>query len=177
MTLTVDPAALVDSNPLYDRVTDLAACLCSAIQNPANGVPDVCFCGIVPGEAVTALYTGGNCKDKCGMAWVRVVSIYPMTQVGAPDLTPGNCGAGVGADVELGIFRCISIGDETGAPTTPAELLAAAQLQIADSLVMQQAVYCCAAIPPKEVIMSAYTPLGPAGGLVGGTWALSMGLG
>ena len=165
---------LYDSNPVFSRVGELAECLCAQIQDPENGVPDVCFCGIVPGEQAIGNYAG-DCKNKCGMAWVRLVSLYPMASIGQIDSTPGNCGVGVGIDVEMGIFRCISIGDEQGNLPSPAELLEATQLQIADALVMRKAVYCCDAIPSKEVILANYTPVGPLGGLVGGTFRVSMG--
>lgn len=166
---------LYDSNPVFDRVSDLAACLCAQIADPENGVPDVCFCGIMPGDQAVGDY-GGDCKVACGLAWVRLVSLYPMAVIGAPDPTPGNCGVGVGIDVEMGIMRCISIGnDVTGELPSAAELLEAAQLQFADALVMRKALFCCDAIPTKEGIMTVYTPAGPMGGLVGGTVTVSLG--
>jgi hypothetical protein len=165
---------LYDNNAVFTRVGELALCLCSQIADPENGVPDVCFCGLVPGEQAIANYAG-DCKDKCGMAWVRLISMYPMASIGIPDATPGNCGVGVGIDVEMGILRCISVGDEVGNLPSPGELLEATQLQIADAMVMRKAVYCCDAIPSKEAILATYTPNGPLGGLVGGTMIVSMG--
>jgi hypothetical protein len=176
--MTVEPPpvlTVLDSNLLFSRAADLAACLCSQILDPDNGVPDVCFCGIVPGEAATADYAGGDCNKKCGMAWVRIMSIYPMKAVGALDTTAGNCGASLGADLELGIMRCVNTGDGR-TPPSPDELLAATQLQVADSYVMLKAVVCCDTIPNKEAILSAYSPLGPAGGLLGGTYTVSIGV-
>jgi hypothetical protein len=165
---------LYDSNPVFSRVGELALCLCEQIQDPDNGVPDVCFCGVVPGDQAIGNYAG-DCNDKCGMAWVRLVSVYPMSSVGVINPEPGNCGVGLGVDIEMGIFRCISVGDEQGNLPSPAELLEATQLQIADALVMHKAVRCCTAIPSKEAIIGPYTPVGPLGGLVGGTVQVSMG--
>jgi hypothetical protein len=51
---------LLDSNPIYDRLTLLAACLCAELENPDNGVPGACFCGIVPGESVPVARTRGR---------------------------------------------------------------------------------------------------------------------
>jgi hypothetical protein len=166
---------LAEDNAIYDRLTALAACLCAQITDPINGVPDVCFCGIVPGESVPADYAG-NCNKKCGMAWVRLTSIYPANIVGAAIVEPGNCDYGIGMDVEMGILRCISVGSADGASPSPAELLAATQLQIADALVMQKALVCCDAIPPKDVILGVYQSIGPEGGLVGGSFPMSMGV-
>lgn len=101
---------LYDDNAVFNRVGELAECLCAQIQDPENGVPDVCFCGVVPGDQAIGNYAG-DCTEKCGMAWVRLVSLYPMGSLGTIDRTPGNCGVGLGIDVEMGIFRCISIGD------------------------------------------------------------------
>lgn len=164
---------LYDDNLVYDRLTLLAACLCAQIQDPENGVPDVCFCGIVPGDAAVGQYAG-DCSVKCGMAWVRMVNLYPSQGVGQATMVPGNCGRAIGIDVELGIMRCISVGDERGNLPSPAELLAATQLQIADALIMHKAVYCCDALPKQDVIVGEYTPLGPEGGLVGGSILISV---
>ena len=164
---------LLDSNILYDRLTLLAACLCAEIQNPDYGVPDVCFCGIVPGEAVPAEYAG-DCNTRCGIAWVRMISAYPSNAVGVLITEPGNCAFGLGMDVEIGILRCISVGSADGDGPTPQELQDAAQLQIADALLMQRALFCCDGVPNKDVVLGTYQSLGPEGGLVGGAYTMSM---
>lgn len=164
-------------NLLWIRLTDLAACLCAQILDPENGVPDVCFCGVVPGEQAAANYAEGNCaRGTCGMAWVRLMATYPMKAIGVVDPTPGNCGASLGADVEMGILRCFPLGDETGAGPTMEQLVRATRLQVADSVVMQKAILCCPSIPSKEFMLNGYTPAGPAGDLVGGIWTMSIGL-
>lgn len=160
-------------NPIFERMAALATCLCAEIQNPDWGVPDVCFCGVVPGAAALGDYAG-DCDTKCGIAWVRLVSAYPSNSVGAALLEPGNCAFGQGLDLEMGVLRCISAGDEFGNPPTPEEYLAAAELQVADLLIMQRALFCCDAIPQRDVILSQYQPIGPEGGLVGGAYTMSM---
>jgi len=150
----------------------LAECLCAEILNPVWGVPDVCTCGVVPGEVASAEQTG-NCQTKCGQAWVRLVGLYPMAQIGTPQTEAGNCGAGLGMDVEVGIMRCITVGDGRGNPPTPEQYLAATQLQITDALIMRTAIECCPALPSRDTILGLYQPLGPEGGLVGGLWNLS----
>lgn len=160
-------------SPIAARMEALSACLCAAILDPANGVPDVCFCGIVPGEAVAAQYAG-NCSSKCGMAWVRLVSVYPSNAVGVLSVLPARCDTGMGMDVEVGIVRCMSVGDQQGNLPTPKEQLDAALLQYADIAVMWKAILCCEAIPSGDVILGQYRPIGPEGGLVGGSFTLSM---
>lgn len=163
---------MVALNPVYDVVSAIASCLCQQIKDTVD-LPGVCFCGIVPGDMASAAYSG-DCEDEnCGMAWVRLVTMYPSKIVGQQDNTAGNCGSGLGIDLELGIMRCFDASEEVPSPEV---LLAAAQLQYEDALVMQRAIYCCSAVPNKSTILSAYTPLGPDGGLVGGSMVVSIGV-
>lgn len=163
-------ATLLETNAIYKSLTDLSTCLCSEILDPDNGVPDVCFCGVIPGEAASAMY-GGNCKTKCGMAWVRLMTAYPAPGPGQQGaITPGNCATGIGYEVEVGMLRCTPVGT-ADTPPKDAELLAAAQLQYADMMVMRKAIACCAS---KDWALTAYNPAGPSGGLVGGFWSVAM---
>ena len=130
----------------------------------------MCFCGIVPGADV-ALDYAGDCDDVCGMAWVRLVTAYPSVHRAARRNGPATARAGIGIDVEIGIVRCIDVGDGTD-PPDPADLAAAAVLQIADMMAMWRAVTCCR--PSKDWIIGTYTPFGPQGGLVGGTLPLAI---
>jgi hypothetical protein len=163
------------SNPITDRLTALATCLCAAIEDPDSGVPGVCFCGIIPGNAIPVEYTG-DCNDKCGAAWVRLTTAYPANAVGVLNTQATACDSGMGIDVEIGILRCISVGDAQGNPPEPAELLAGAELAMDDLMLMWRAVLCCDAFDSRDVILGQYQPVGPEGGLVGGAFTLSMGV-
>lgn len=143
----------------------VADCLCGQIV--ADGLPGVCFCGVVPGAAAIYDYAG-SCDDACGMAWVRLISIYPAVTVGLPDNTPGNCTKALGMDIEVGIVRCMSAGEPDGSGPDPSELLQSTELQVADAETLIRAVACCPAIPGRDSVLAAYTPVGPDGGLVGG---------
>lgn len=155
----------------FTLLTQIAECLCSQI-NDTDGVPGVCFCGVVPGENAHAAYAG-ECDDSCGMAWVRMITSYPAKALGQVDSSPGNCGSGLGMEIELGIMRCIRM--EEQAPDE-AELLDAVHLQMVDAAIMRRAIWCCSAIPTKEAIVTSYTPIGPEGGLVGGTMNVAVGV-
>jgi hypothetical protein len=117
-------------------------------------------------------YSGDCGDDVCGMAWVRLVAVYPSTVIGVPSEEPGNCSKAIGMDVEIGILRCVSVSDDQGNPPDPTDLQANAALQVADAMALRKAAACCA--PEKDFILGGYTPVGPAGGLVGGTWAMSL---
>ena len=165
-------------NNIFSQIAKIAECLCTTISD--NGMPGLCFCGIIAGEtAYDATGIGDGCGDDyvedsgCGQAWVRLVSAYPSSNVGQADVMPGNCGNGFGFDLEIGILRCIRIEEEGG--VLPAEeMLEAVQLQIADMLIMQKALQCCPALDTKDFVLGQYAPIGPMGGLVGGTWLISV---
>lgn len=156
-----------------DILSELAACLCAQIEEDES--PRTCFCGIVFGEAAAQSYSG-NCRDACGMAWVRLAAMYPMSAIGEQDTTLGNCGKEFGVDIEMGVMRCVNVGDERGNPPTQESLYKESLQAMADARSMYRAVYCCAAIDTMDVIVGQYTPLGPAGGLAGGTVTLSAAL-
>ena len=151
---------------LDELLITLASCLCSQIEE-SDG-PGVCFCGVVPGEAVIFDYAGDCTDTTCGMAWARLITVYPATGVGLPNVLPGNCNGTLGVDIELGIVRCASIGDDRGNPPSPSELTEQTLQQVADAILLFRAVQCCEMVNPKDAVVSAYTPVGPDGGMVGG---------
>lgn len=159
-------------NSVHDLLTDLAACLCVTLED--WGLPTPCFCGVLPGLNVALDYFGG-CEDgSCGngMAWVRLNSVYPAIGVGIQSQTAGNCGTTLGIDIEIGVVRCISAGEDDGGPVPAQELADAAFLQSQDALAMRAAVACCAPLTSRDYVLGIYTPYGPEGGAVGGTWTM-----
>src|SRR5690348_1157109 len=121
---------------------ELATCLAAQIE--ADGSPPTCFVGVVPGEAAVMDY-GGDCNDKCGIAWVRLASAYPANAVGVQALTPGNCASDLGAEIEIGITRCMEVPGD-GQPPEDSEVLATAHQQTKDMLTIFRTVACCSAL-------------------------------
>lgn len=159
-------------NRIFTLVTDLAACLCAQINDEENGLAGVCFCGVVPGEAAPIDYAS-TCDDGvCGVAYVRMLSLYPSATVGMPNEQPGNCGVQTGVDIEVGIMRCFPMGEADELPTE-ADLMDATRLQIADAMALQRAVNCCPSLGSKDFILGPYVPAGPLGGVYGGTISLA----
>lgn len=153
-----------------DRLTAIAACLCAQIET--DGLPPVCFCGVVPGDQVALDYVGDNCATACGMAWVRLIGMYPSVSLGQPNTEPGNCQSLLGLEVEVGIMRCASLPDDDGTPPSAADLAGDVELQAADALTMRRALLCCAS--SQDLMLGPYTPQGPEGGLVGGVWGAAL---
>lgn len=149
----------------------ISTCLCQKIGE-AEG-PGVCFCGVMPGDHVIPAYTG-DCSDVCGMAYVRVLQMYPAVGVGVPSTELRNCGAQLGLEIEVGILRCMTVGDAQGNPPEEAELLEASNLQMADSLTMMRAFDCCDALHSRDYRIGNYVPTGPRGGIHGGSWQVSV---
>lgn len=153
---------------ISQKIDDLITCLCAQIIEDGNG--NVCFCGIMPGSEVAMDYFG-ECTDACGMAYVTLETGTPANGIGVENTQVNNCGSAFTFDVEIGILRCVEAGDEHGAPPTPESLNETAHVQFADILTMRRAVQCC---NPKPYILGAYTPYGPTGGAVGGTFLLTL---
>lgn len=158
-------------NMVSTTLEALAQCLCEAIAS--NDLPDLCFCGMLPGETVIADYAG-DCEDSNGMAWVRLTNLYPSVQLGAQNTQPGNCASMLGIDAEIGVFRTFPVGTQDGEPPTPAQMLYASELAIADAMAMRQAIYCCDALPGVDLMVGNYTPVGPVGGVYGGLWTIAL---
>lgn len=151
-------------------VEALATCLCAQIL--ADGTPKTCFCGVIPGAAIPMDMVTGTCKDADGMAFVRLVNTYPANQVGVQNLEPGNCAVGQGVDLEVGIIRCFPLTRSGGSPK-PDVLLARTKLQIADERTMRRAINCCEWLDAQDFVVGLYTPIGPEGGVLGGTIPIS----
>jgi hypothetical protein len=154
---------------VHGLLVDLAACLCE--ENTACGSPSLCFCGVIPGAQPIDM-SGVDC-DPAGQAWVRLVTGYPSKAVGQPDTSVGNLESGLGFTIEVGILRYFPIQSEA---MEDEDILIASEQQITDMMAIYRAITCCPALTVKDYILGTYTPLGPAGGLAGGQWTLSVGL-
>lgn len=155
----------------FNTARALADCLCAQIEKDENY--PVCFCGLIPGDAATDDYYG-TCKNKNGMAWVRMAALYPSDTTGAAKVTTENCGSLLGMDLEIGMMRSMPVLDDRGNPPSPQSLLDAAKQQINDAMTMWRAVNCCPALDPTATILGTYQPIGPQGGSGGGAYLISL---
>jgi hypothetical protein len=156
----------------YPQLLRLASCLCSEIAD--SGLPEPCFCGLLPGDNVPLDYCS-PCDDQCGMAWVRVIGVVQsqnMSTSAFASATPAGCGP-LEATVEVGIARCAPGPDSDGNPPSMADQLAASELTMADMAAALRAIKCCFA-NSNDYLVANWTPFGPAGGCMGGTWSLTI---
>jgi hypothetical protein len=161
------------SNRVHELMVSLAACLCE--QAAEDGSPEMCFCGVLPGDTVVADYVGEGCSDSvCGMAWVRLITAYPASGVGVVNENIGNCGSQLGIEIEIGMLRCFPAPEDDGEPPAKEEMLAASAQQTDDMFTMLKAISCCDSLSSKDYVLSAYTPAGPMGLVYGGTFTVML---
>lgn len=155
-------------------MTDLASNLCRELRLADR--PEPCFCGVLGGSIVPLDYCQ-PCSDggKCGMAWVRATSL------GHDDFVLGRerlrrkssaCATPLFVTLEVGVARCAPTLDEQGDLPSMAEQFDAAQGQTLDMLAALKAVRCYDSITNYD--LHTWTPMGPEGGCLGGTWSLNI---
>lgn len=136
------------------------------------GTADVCAAAVYPGDAVPLDYA------ECGvMAWVRLVSVNPTIGFPAADVTADSCAWRLAYDVEMGVMRPSLIPEvvlSTVDLPTDAENTASAGAQFSDMMAMHYALLA-ARKDIEHLIPGSYTPTGPIGGTVGGTWSVTLG--
>jgi hypothetical protein len=150
----------------WPTMLSLAECLCQQITD--SELPDVCFCGVLPGD-LTLEYCTSCDGGACGQAWVRLVGVSVLAGV---EEAANPCTAPLQALVEVGIARCAPTGGDDGSPPTLAQQLDAAALQTADMAAALRAIRCCEALSPKDFAITQWTPIGPEGVCLGGAWAV-----
>lgn len=159
----------------YDLLCSLAACVCAELTPTGRPGPDLCFCGVLPGDIADAGLAGldGNCEDGCGMAWVRLESAYPAVSVGQVSTDENSCGTYLGLDIEIGTLRCIELGED-GEPPSAAAFETAVRQQLSDMEAVRRAVKCCDSLRDLDYLLGVYAPAGPQGGVAGGVWTVSV---
>lgn len=163
-----------EDTEIYPAMVALSGCLCAELT--ASGLPTPCFCGVLPGANVPMAYcgecTGVSGANGCGgQAWVRLDTGFPSVIFPSPAETT-VCNTGLVVGMEIGVLRCMQTMEEGGEAPSLDEQVRATRLQLADMQAMRRAVMCCdwRRDPDSQLLLSTYTPVGPEGGCVGGTW-------
>lgn len=178
----------LSDNPVRRIMTDLAACLSNQIRDADNGVARPCTVTIVPGDSVLPEYQG-ECDDEvdpdypdqafdCGLAWVRLMNLYPASAPGVRADTAGTCVAStLGFDLNIGLTRCFELPEDPTTTLSPQQLADSTWAQLADGLIIRKAIMCCESLESDNSTLGTYSPIGPIGGLLGGSWSISVSLG
>lgn len=131
-----------------------------------------CSITVQPGNQVVFDFGDDACM---GMAWVRLVTANPTVAFPAPDNSLNNCVHTLAFTVEVGMIGPAPQIDATLGEfivPTDVELFEASMRQLEEMQMMYAAIRS-ADIPEK--IVGDYTPTGPEGGVMGGTWAVTVG--
>ncbi|QYN17610.1 hypothetical protein [Amycolatopsis sp. DSM 110486] len=172
MTQVADPIA-------WPIVNGLAECLCEILDKEA---PVKCCC--VQYGSEVSLDDCSREGDREGMAWARLVSVYPTRVFPQADATRiGNCGGenGWAVMVELGVVRCAPSIDERGNLPKCWDITNAAEKAANDAHAMRRAIMCCGwgqnndpLGDDPEYVIGAWHPLGGEGGCQGGTMTVTV---
>lgn len=121
---------------------------------------------IAPGAEVA----WDNC---CGQLWVRVVDFGPPSGVRQTRKADGSlCAMRRQAQIEVGMLRCAAVVNDQGQPPTEQELNEDGAQVLADAEGLWALLSC--EVKVREVLR--WTPVGPAGGCVGGHWRFTIDL-
>lgn len=163
---------------IFPVANQLLDCLCAALplEMLAEKVP--AHCGFRPGEIVSA--DASAFEDLCceGLAWVRIVDIFPSsTDFPTPDTLTviTGCGPmGWGVVLEMGVMRCAPTGDFGQIPTD-AEWFELQQDIMNDAAAMRRAMCCMIAqYDPSSIAVGSWEPLPTTGGCAGGLWNVTV---
>jgi hypothetical protein len=133
---------------------------------------ELCAIQVIEGDNVPWDYGLETCG---GMAYVHLVDGFPTATFPVATNDLNNCAYTLGFTVEVGILRpAPSVDDGVGGIELPSESehATATQDQLRDMEVMFKAIRN-ADIDLK--VLGAYSPAGPAGGVYGGTWQVTVG--
>lgn len=149
---------------VWPALSELASCLCAELVR--SEMPPTCFCGVVAGEPAFDLT-----EQDDGFAWVRLMQVYPSGSFPNPSIDGRSCGYPLVAQVEMGLMYCFPAAKLAEEQPTVEEQWEAARLQSAGLAAMRRAIECCYK-KADEFALGAYTPIGPDGGFVGGSWVV-----
>lgn len=169
--MTVPPEdPLVEDKIAWPVVVQLTDCLCAELVTA--GLPPTCICSPMPGEAIAADYV----SREQGMAWVRVSSVYPSAVFPAQDQSASGCLMPMAVQLEVGALYCAPVTQgRSNNPPGLSQVFDSTRTQMAAMAAMLRAIECClGAASRKGVSLGPYTPLGPDGGVVGGSWTVTV---
>lgn len=141
-------------------------------------IPGPCSVGLVAGS-MAAVDRGLDCAGGCaGQLWVRLEALHPTLEFPAPHGGAVRGPLSWAVVVEVGLVRPAPMirGDgPTLALPSMAEETDAADTALLDAAVLREAlVVRYAQALDVGIALGSWTPFGPSGGIVGGTWTATL---
>ena len=173
-TLCVTDSTVADpvAAPVLAAVLDCVLALYDELQT--KGITAPCAAAVVSGAA-PALDRGlDETAGCCGQLWVRLVSLYPSTEAFPDqDATPRRLeDMSWAVQLEVGLVRPAPVIQEVaGEAVLPPmeEEQEAAAVAVTDAAIIRQALMSnYAEDQDVAVVLGAFVPFGPDGGIVGG---------
>lgn len=138
-------------------VTGIGACIVTELQEtPESG-------GVPPKMRIIYSNPGAIAWDgcDCGQLALTVQSDYPTQSfpIDASEVpVVGGCGPfALAYEVLVSLVRCVPGLDAQARPPTPAKLLEASLIQLADAFAVRNAVTCCLAELKRTYVVAKYT--------------------
>lgn len=155
---------------------DLLACLA---QEVAKVEKPPLYVQFRTGDVVDHLIS--ETEDECcsGLAWVRVVTVFPSSDTfPAQDEVPRSGGVAAWAvTLEMGVIRCAPTGDERTLPTG-AQWEANFRAVQDDAAAMRRALCCFGDMEPRRwknaLVVQPWLPISVQGGCTGGVMTLTV---
>lgn len=168
-----------DNSPLLDAAEAILACVCSAL---AASERPVCCCILVHAAGLPAADLCCACEPPGtatnpdnGFAWVKVAAYTPV--YGTAPGARGRCIVGWTLTLDVGIYRCVTLGVDGNPP--PLDAVQADALGLArDAEIIGRALACCPldGCSNGNVVITPWRPTGPRGGMAGGVTQVQISL-
>lgn len=164
--------------PIVDPVaTPVMEALHACLDDQIRQVPDPPANVVMrTGDSVELLISQyqNECCD--GLAWVRLVTVYPSTNFPAADEVWTRCPGGWAVVVELGAARCAPTGDLDTIPT-PDEWEAASRAVMGDLAAIRRAFMCFHGLEDfryRPMLVGQWQQARTEGGCVGGAMTVTV---
>ena len=162
------------------RISDLQDILIGMVmdelQKP-DGDTNFCYVGQYPGVGIPGdIGAGSGCS---GSLWARFAGMGPSVSFPTIGITANNCTYELVYSIEVGIFRVMPLGTNFGGKYQPPSAKENADI----NLKIIHDAHCLEAAVKRfikeghaeDAIIGTYAQTGPEGGLVGGSWTITVG--
>jgi hypothetical protein len=163
-------AEVIGDTMILPVMADIAAEVAAELVR--RGLDPITKVIVQPGSEFVVDYAG-NGKD-CGEIDVNLVQAYPTDNFPEPDVQ-GNCVSALAFELNVSVMRCAAPTHGTKqnpSPPTIAEQLESTAQHLADMQASRCAIKVVLARLERDYVLQAFTPIGPQGQTVGGTWTV-----
>lgn len=154
---------------LFARASQLADCLCSALQEqeyPSEEAQWQGECCVWPAAEVAF----DNCCEKGGQGWVTVQGGGIAGEFPDINSAPSDCTQTLAVTYEIGVLRCVCAEATCGCDRKEAD----AANVILDFQAMLKGISCCLNEGDDEWVMQSFQFIGPEGGCAGSSMLITI---